>query len=107
MTIVPQPLQKGFRRLEIVFGLVCVVASGWLFYCFGLWAFDAPAGTAIDSPAGAAMVLFYAVYLLVFGGNLLHTGYVALIFWAIALAAVVTAGTLLGPADIPPPVVAR
>jgi hypothetical protein len=37
VTIISQPLQKPFRRFEIVAGLACVVAGVWMLAQFGFW----------------------------------------------------------------------
>ncbi len=87
VTIIPQPLQKPFRRFEIVAGLVCVAAGVWTLAQFGFWLAGAVPHLEIPSMEDAALLLVKSIYLLGFGGNLLRSGYVALVFWMIAVAA--------------------
>ena len=61
MTIVPKPVQKPFRRVEIAAGLLCISAGLWLLVGF--------IGFSID---------------------LLRSGYIALVFWMLAIAILVT-----------------
>lgn len=89
MTIIPQPLQKPFRRFEIVAGLVCVVAGVWMLAQFGFWLTGAVPHLEIRSMGDPALLLVQSIYLLGFGGNLLRSGYVALVFWMIAIAILV------------------
>ena len=86
MTIVPLPLKKPLRRLEIVAGLLCVVAGGWMLVQFALWVSGSVPHMEIRSMRDAALLLVQSTYLLGFGGNLLLRGYVGLIFWIIAAA---------------------
>ena len=89
MTIISQPLQKPFRRFEIVAGLACVAAGVWMLAQFGFWLAGAVPHLDIRSEGDAALLLLQSIYLLGFGGNLLRSGYVALIFWMIAVAILV------------------
>ena len=86
MTIIPRPLHKPFRRFEIVAGLVCVAAGLWMLAQFGLWLAGAAPHLEIGSMGDFALLLVQSIYLLIFGGNLLRSGYIALVFWTIALA---------------------
>jgi len=86
VTIVPQPLRKAFRSFEVVSGLVCVAAGVWMLVQLGFWLAGSEPQLGIGSIGGVALLLVQAVYLLAFGGNLFRSGYVALVFWVIALA---------------------
>jgi hypothetical protein len=89
MTIVPDPVQKTLRRFEIGFGLVCSAVGLWMLVQFGLWLFQAAPQMEIGSFKDAALLLGQSIYLLGFGGCLLFSGYVSLIFWVIAVAILV------------------
>ena len=86
MTIVPVPVQKPLRRLELVFGLFCAVAGAWMLAQFAFWLFGFAHHVNIVSTKDAAVLLLQSLYLLGFGGCLLLRGYVGLVFWVIALA---------------------
>jgi hypothetical protein len=86
MTIVPQPVQKTLRRLEIGFGLVCSAFGLWMLVQFGLLVFGAATQMQVGSFGEAALLLGQSIYLLGFGWLLLFRGYVSLIFWVIAAA---------------------
>ena len=89
MTIIPQPLQKTFRRFEIVAGLLCVVTGVWMLAQFSFWLSGSAARMEIRSMTDATLLLVQAIFLVGFGGNLLRSGQVALIFWVIAVAILV------------------
>ncbi len=89
MTVVPQPMQKTFRRFEIVAGLLCLATGFWMLTQFALWLFGSVPHLEIRSMRDAALLLAQAIYLLGFGGNLLFSGYVGLLFWVIAIAILV------------------
>ncbi len=89
VTIIPQPLQKPFRRFEIVAGLACVATGVWMLAQFGFWLAGAVPHLEIRSMGDATLLLVQSLYLLGFGGNLLRSGYIALVFWIIAVAILV------------------
>jgi hypothetical protein len=89
MTIIPQPLKKTFRRFEIVAGLLCLAAGAWMLTQFALWLAGSVPHLEIRSMRGSALLLVPSIYLLGFGGNLVRSGYVALVFWIIAVAILV------------------
>ncbi len=90
MTIVPAPLQKPLRRFEIAVGVFCIVTVFWILAEFGLWLAGAVPHVHIRSIGEAALLLVQAVYLIGFSVNLLRSGRVALVFWMIAIAILVT-----------------
>ncbi len=97
MTLVPEPLQKPLRRLEIVTGLLCVAVGAWAL----VQAVSAIAGgeTRIQmaSTVDTVKVLAGALYLLGFGGGLLYRGYLSLVLWVMALAVLAALGVAAGP----------
>lgn len=96
MTIIPQPLQKPLRGLEIVFGLICVVAGAWALVRFGTWLIGNEPIAEKLSWWNALLLLVQALYLLSFGGNLLRRGYLSLVLWVIALAILCVLPTMSG-----------
>jgi hypothetical protein len=90
MTTIPKPIQKPFRRLEIAAGLVCIVAGIWMLAQFGLWLTGSVPFLEIRSMGEAVLLLIQSVYLIGFSINLLRSGYVALVFWMITIAILVT-----------------
>jgi hypothetical protein len=90
MTIIPEPLQKPFRRLEITAGLICIVTGIWMLAQFGLWLAGSVPFLDIRSTGEAILLLVQSVYLIGFSINLLRSGYVALVFWMITIAILVT-----------------
>ena len=90
MTIVPKPVQKPFRRVEIAAGLLCIAAGLWLLVEFGFWLAGAVPHLNIHSFGEAIMIFVQAVYLIGFSINLLRSGYIALVFWMLAIAILVT-----------------
>lgn len=96
MTIIPKPAKKPFRRLEIVSGSICIAAGLWLLLQFGLWVAGSDPHMHIRSLGEAIMALVQSIYLLGFGINLLRSGYVALVFWMIAIAILATLPLTMG-----------
>jgi len=90
MTIIPKPIKKPFRHLEIAAGLVFIAAGLWLVIQFGLWLAGADPQVHIRSFGEAALILVQSVYLIGISVNLLRTGRVALVFWMIAVAILAT-----------------
>jgi len=90
MTIIPKPLKKPFRRLEIAAGLICIAAGIWMLAQFGLWLAGSVQLLKIGSTGEAVLLLVQSVYLIGFSVNLLRSGYVALVFWMITIAILVT-----------------
>jgi hypothetical protein len=90
MTIIPKPVQKPFRRFEIAAGLLCIAAGIWLLAEFALWLAGAVPHLHIRSKGEALLILVQSVYLTGFSVNVLRSGYVALVFWMIAIAILVT-----------------
>ena len=89
MTIIPQPLIKPLRRFEIIVGLLCVAVGIWMLAQVTLWLLGSEPSLEIRSGWGGVLVLVQSMYLLGFGGKLLRSGYVGLVFWVIAAAILV------------------
>ena len=97
MTLIPQSIQKPFRRFEIGVGLISVAAGLWWLVQFGVWL----NGSLPELDAGVvgegAIRLAQSSYLLGFGVNLLRRGYVSLLFWMITLGALASVPVMSGP----------
>ena len=96
MTIVPQPLEKPLRRIEIGTGLLCVAAGVWTLAQGAAGVFGSVPSQEIGSVWGWVLVFGKSLYLLAFGGVLLRSGYVSLIFWVIAAAILVSLPVTFG-----------
>lgn len=90
MTNIPKPVKRPFRRLEIITGLICMAAGILMLAQFGLWLSGAVSYLLIGSKGEAALLLFQSVYLIGFSFNLLRSGHVALVFWMIAIAILIS-----------------
>ncbi|MTW22055.1 hypothetical protein [Allochromatium palmeri] len=96
MTLIPQPVQKPFRRFEIGVGLIGVVAGLWLLVQFGFWLNRVLPELDLGIVGEGALRLAQSVYLLGFGVNLLRRGYISLVFWMIALAVLANVPVMSG-----------
>ena len=96
MSIIPQTLQKSFRRFEVVAGVICVVSGFWMLTQFGFWLTGSVPHMEIRSMRDAVLLLVPSIYLLGFGYNLLRSGYVALLFWVIAIAILIALPVMAG-----------
>ena len=96
MTIVPKPLEKALRRIEIGSGLLCAMAGAWTLAQGAARVFGSVPSPEIGAVWGWVLVFGKSVYLLGFGGVLLRSGYVSLIFWVIAAAILVSLPVTFG-----------
>ena len=87
---IPKPLKKPVRRFEIGAGLICITAGLWMLAQLCLWLTGAVPYLHVRSMGEAILLLAQSVYLIGFSINLLRTGYVALVFWMITIAILVT-----------------
>ena len=90
MAITPKPVQKPFRRFEIAAGLLCIAAGIWLLAEFGLWLAGNAPHVHISYTGEAILTFVQSVYLIGFSVNLLRSGRIALVFWMLAVAILVT-----------------
>ena len=73
-----------------------MAAGVWILAQLGFWlAGDVP-HLEIRSMRDVVLLLVPSIYLLGFGGNLLRSGYVALVFWVIAVAILVALPVMAG-----------
>ena len=97
MTLIPQSIQKPFRRFEIAVGIISILVGLWLLVQFWFWLNQ----TLPELDAGVlregAFRLAQSIYLLGFGVNLLRRGYVSLLFWMIALGVLASVPVMSGP----------
>lgn len=99
MTLIPQSIQKPFRRFEIGVGLISVAAGLWWLVQFGFWFWLNQTLPELDTGVlrEGAFRLAQSSYLLGFGVNLLRRGYVSLLFWMITLGALASVPVMSGP----------